>query len=100
MTNAPTDTAPRGPAEHTVRDQIIAAAHEYFARYGYGKTTVSDLAKEIGFFKAIYRFFESKQAIGEAICTDRLDQLVGEARAVIDEGAVRRKNLDVCSRHW
>lgn len=87
MTNAPTDTAPRGPAEHTVRDQIIAAAHECFARYGYGKTTVSDLAKEIGFSKAyIYRFFESKQAIGEAICTDRLDQLVSEARAAIDEG--------------
>lgn len=87
MTNAPTDTAPRGPAEHAVRDQIIAAAHECFARYGYGKTTVSDLAKEIGFSKAyIYRFFESKQAIGEAICTDRLDQLVSEARAAIDEG--------------
>jgi AcrR family transcriptional regulator len=87
MTNPPTDTASRGPAEHAVRDQIIAAAHECFARYGYGKTTVSDLAREIGFSKAyIYRFFESKQAIGEAICTDRLDRLVAEARAAIDEG--------------
>jgi len=87
MTIPTTDTASRGPAEHTVRDQIIAAAHECFARYGYGKATVSDLAKEIGFSKAyIYRFFESKQAIGEAICTDRLDQLVAEARAAIDEG--------------
>jgi AcrR family transcriptional regulator len=99
MTNAPTDTASRGPAEHAVRDQIIAAAHACFARYGYGKTTVSDLAKEIGFSKAyIYRFFESKQAIGEAICTDRLDRLVAEARAAIDEGAARRKNSGVCSR--
>ena len=59
----------RGPADHTVRDQIVAAAHEHFSRFGYEKTTVSDLAKSIGFSKAyIYKFFDSKQAIGEAIC--------------------------------
>lgn len=87
MSRPNTDTASRGPTEHAVRDQIIAAAHECFARYGYGKTTVSDLAREIGFSKAyIYRFFESKQAIGEAICSERLDRLIAEARVVIDEG--------------
>lgn len=77
----------RGPAEHAVRDQIIAAAHECFARYGYAKTTVADLAKEIGFSKAyIYRFFDSKQAIGEAICGSRLEQIVTETRAAIEAG--------------
>jgi AcrR family transcriptional regulator len=46
----------RGPAEHSVRDQIVKAARECFAHYGYDKTTVSDLAREIGFSKAyIYR---------------------------------------------
>jgi len=70
-----------------VRDQIIEAAHECFARYGYAKTTVADLAREIGFSKAyIYRFFESKQAIGEAICSERLGRLIAEARRAIDEG--------------
>ena len=55
----------RGPADHEVRDQIVTAATEHFSRYGYEKTTVSDLAKAIGFSKAyIYKFFESKQAIG------------------------------------
>ena len=88
MTKASTPTASiRGPAEHSVRDQIVEAANECFARYGYGKTAVSDLAREIGFSKAyIYRFFESKQAIGEAICSARLVQILGEARAAIDEG--------------
>lgn len=63
----------RGPADHDVRDQIIQAAMEHFAHYGYDKTTVSDLAKSIGFSKAyIYKFFESKQAIGEVICSSRL----------------------------
>ena len=61
-------TPSRGPADHAVRDQIVDAAGEHFSRYGYAKTTVSDLAKSIGFSKAyIYKFFDSKQAIGEAI---------------------------------
>jgi len=77
----------RGPAEHSVRDQIVEAANECFARYGYGKTTVADLAREIGFSKAyIYRFFESKQAIGEAICSSRLDQIIDQAKLAIEAG--------------
>jgi AcrR family transcriptional regulator len=78
---------PRGPAEHSVRDQIVKAAHEYFAHYGYEKTTVSDLARAIGFSKAyIYRFFGSKQAIGEAICSDCLDQLFDQVRDAVEQG--------------
>jgi AcrR family transcriptional regulator len=67
----------RGPADHSVRDQIVEAADEHFSHYGYEKTTVSDLAKAIGFSKAyIYKFFDSKQAIGEAICTKTLSAIV------------------------
>jgi AcrR family transcriptional regulator len=77
----------RGPAEHSVRDQIVKAARECFAHYGYTKTTVSDLAREIGFSKAyIYRFFESKQAIGEAICGDCVGGLFDQAREAVDQG--------------
>ena len=77
----------RGPAEHSVRDQIIKAAHEYFAHYGYAKTTVADLAREIGFSKAyIYRFFQSKQEIGEAITADCLDDLFSQVRESVDRG--------------
>lgn len=76
----------RGPADHEVRDQIVAAATEHFSRYGYEKTTVSDLAKAIGFSKAyIYKFFESKQAIGEMICANCLHQIETEVRAALAE---------------
>jgi AcrR family transcriptional regulator len=76
---------PRGPAEHNVRDQIVVAAEEHFSRYGYEKTTVSDLAKAIGFSKAyIYKFFDSKQAIGEAICSKTLSAIV----AAVEEAVV------------
>lgn len=67
----------RGPADHSVREQIVEAAEAHFSHYGYDKTTVSDLAKAIGFSKAyIYKFFDSKQAIGEAICARTLSTLV------------------------
>lgn len=76
MTKKP-QPMPRGPSDHSVRDQIVEAADEHFSRYGYEKTTVSDLAKEIGFSKAyIYKFFDSKQAIGEVICTNCLNAIL------------------------
>lgn len=77
--------AARGPVDHEVRDQIVTAAIEHFRLYGYEKTTVSDLAKAIGFSKAyIYKFFESKQAIGEMICSNCLQQIQTEVTAAID----------------
>lgn len=83
------DTTPaglRGPAETEKRDAIVAAAKEHFSRYGYGKTTVSDLAKAIGFSKGyIYKFFESKQAIGEAICTSCLGAVIAAAEEAVSE---------------
>jgi len=76
----------RGPVDHEVRDQIVVAATQHFSRYGYEKTTVSDLAKAIGFSKAyIYKFFESKQAIGEMICANCVGQIEAEVRAAIDQ---------------
>lgn len=76
----------RGPAEHDVRVQIVTAATEHFSRYGYAKTTVSDLAKAIGFSKAyIYKFFESKQAIGEMICANCLREIEVEVQAAVAE---------------
>ena len=86
MTTSSTHPGPaRGPADHDVRDQIVAAATEHFRLYGYEKTTVSDLAKAIGFSKAyIYKFFESKQAIGELICANCLGDIETEVRAAMD----------------
>jgi AcrR family transcriptional regulator len=87
-----TDTTPpdaagrRGPADHAIRQQIIDAADAHFARFGYGKTTVADLAKAIGFSKAyIYKFFDSKQAIGEAICAQCLEKIMSAALASMAE---------------
>ena len=82
----PTTATPRGPVDHDVRTQIVAAATEHFSHYGYEKTTVADLAKAIGFSKAyIYKFFESKQAIGEMICANCTRDLEATVRAAVAE---------------
>ena len=74
----------RGPVDHNVRDQIVEAAEVHFSHYGYEKTTVSDLAKAIGFSKAyIYKFFDSKQAIGEAICSKTLSTVVAAVEQAV-----------------
>jgi len=88
-TTAPSSPAAgqRGPAEHGVRDQIVDAARAHFSRFGYSKTTVADLAKAIGFSKAyIYKFFDSKQAIGQAICVQCLERIVAAGEAGMAEG--------------
>lgn len=84
--NKVTGNTSRGPADHNVRTQIVEAANEHFSQFGYEKSTVSDLAKSIGFSKAyIYKFFESKQAIGEAICANCLRQIQAEVSAAVAE---------------
>jgi len=73
----------RGPALHERREQIIRAALDHFRHYGYSKTSVADLAKAIGVSSAyVYKFFESKQAIGEAVCTHSLGQIDDALREI------------------
>ena len=84
----------RGPQDHAVRDQILGAAHGHFRRHGYGKTTVSDLARDIGVSKAyIYKFFDSKQGIGQAICASLLDQILAEVKKAVDDGGSATQKL-------
>ncbi|MBB3312633.1 AcrR family transcriptional regulator [Rhizobium sp. BK196] len=49
--------------------RILDAAERLFRHYGYAKTTVADVARELGMSPAnIYRFFASKVEIHQAIC--------------------------------
>ena len=49
--------------------RILDAAERLFRHYGYSKTTVADIARDLGMSPAnIYRFFASKVEIHQAIC--------------------------------
>ena len=94
MTDQTKTTPPRGPSDHSVRDQVVEAATQHFGHYGYEKTTVSDLAKAIGFSKAyIYKFFDSKQAIGEVICANRLAMIMAIVESAMAEAPTASEKL-------
>jgi len=57
------------------RTRILNEAERLFRHYGYSKTTVADIARELGMSPAnVYRFFPSKAAIHEALA----DRMVAE----------------------
>ncbi len=81
------------------RDRILAEAERVFRAYGYAKTTVADIAKACGMSPAnVYRFYESKAAINEAITALILKRQEDLALAIAAErrpAAQRLKKLIV-----
>ncbi|MGO4437115.1 TetR family transcriptional regulator [Rhizobium sp. RAF56] len=54
--------------------RILDSAERLFRHYGYGKTTVADVARDLGMSTAnIYRFFASKTEIHQAVCGRMLE---------------------------
>ena len=65
------------------RERIMGTAEALFRRMGFAKTAVADIAAELRMSPAnIYRFFESKNAIVEAICRRCLAAVEEKAWAV------------------
>lgn len=75
------------PQNHDlIRGRILDAARERFTRYGFGKTTLAEIAKDCGMSASnLYRFFENKHEIGAAMASrclsdkaSALEQVVGD----------------------
>jgi AcrR family transcriptional regulator len=72
--------------ESDTRTRILTTADRLYRQIGYQKTTVADIARELGMSPAnIYRFFRSKDEINEAVG----HQLLGEVIATAVEIAGR-----------
>jgi AcrR family transcriptional regulator len=70
------------PDTHT---RILVEAERLFRHYGYSKTTVADIARELGMSPAnVYRFFPSKSAIVEAMADAILKAQLAKIAAVAD----------------
>jgi AcrR family transcriptional regulator len=78
MKNHQSATAPLHPAIPAISEleahhpdpttRILDGAERLFRHYGYTKTTVADIARELGMSPAnVYRFFPSKAAIHQAL---------------------------------
>ncbi|MCG2631696.1 TetR family transcriptional regulator [Bradyrhizobium sp. WYCCWR 13023] len=74
-------------AEHIegdTRDRILEVAERLFRQIGYQKTTVGDIAKELRMSPAnVYRFFESKKAIHQAVAQSLMGEVELEAQRIV-----------------
>jgi AcrR family transcriptional regulator len=77
------------------RERIMATAEALFRRLGFAKTAVADIAAELGMSPAnVYRFFDSKNAIVEAICRRCLSSVEEKAWAVARSKAAAAARLE------
>ncbi|WP_027151311.1 TetR/AcrR family transcriptional regulator [Mesorhizobium sp. WSM2561] len=81
------------PAE--MRARILEVAEEHFRRIGHHKTSVADIASEIGMSPAnVYRFFASKGAINESIARRVVNEVAEIAYAIARTNAPASEKLD------
>lgn len=84
----------------TVRQRLLAAATDLFARKGYAATTVREIVASAGVTKPVlYYYFQNKEGIylelmGETFAN--IDHLVDSARG--DRGSVRERLLRLCDQ--
>jgi AcrR family transcriptional regulator len=51
-----------------IKQQIVEVANKHFVQYGFGKTTMAEIAKDCDMSPAnLYRYFDNKEAIGAEI---------------------------------
>jgi AcrR family transcriptional regulator len=90
----PTQNASRRLDGAETRREILAVAHRLFTTIGYRKTTVADIAAELGMSPAnVYRFFDSKRSINEAVAELLLSQISDELEAIAAGKASPAKRL-------
>jgi AcrR family transcriptional regulator len=77
------------------RARILEAAEKQFRRVGYHRTSVADIAAELGMSPAnIYRFFPSRDAINESICGRVVNEVADIAFAIARTNAPAKEKLE------
>ncbi len=74
---------------HLIRGRILGAARERFTRYGFGKTTMAEIAMDCGMSASnLYRFFDNKHEIGAAMARQCLGDKASALEQVVDEPGI------------
>ncbi|MBY8916973.1 TetR/AcrR family transcriptional regulator [Nitratireductor sp. L1-7-SE] len=86
-------TRTRTDPEET-RSRILEVAENFFRSIGYQKTSVADIAAEVGMSPAnVYRFFPSKGAINECICGRIVEEVAAIAFSIARTNAPAPEKL-------
>ena len=80
--------------EAGTRSRIVVTAERLFREIGYQKTTVADIAKVLKMSPAnVYRFFDSKKAIHEAVARRLMGEVEQAASAIAAQTAPATQRL-------
>jgi AcrR family transcriptional regulator len=72
-----------------MREEILQAAFARFSQYGFGKTTMAEIAGDCRMSAAnVYRFFASKQDIGVALASQCLGEKEQRLRCVLQQPGI------------
>ena len=67
------------------KEAIISAAHRRFAHYGYSKTTMDEIAGDLGMGKAsLYHYFPTKESLFCAVMEEEQDSFILQAGSLVD----------------
>ena len=76
------------------RTRILEVAERYFRRIGHHKTSVADIASDLGMSRAnVYRFFPSRTAINNSVCGLIVKEVAEVAHAIARMDAPAGKRL-------
>ena len=76
------------------KKQILKAAKECFARFGYEKTTMEDIGRLVGLNQAsLYYYYKNKEAIYADAIIGEIDAHLDQARSRIDEAGACRETI-------
>ena len=85
--------------EEILRAKILAGADKLFRKYGLGKTTMEDIAKEAGKGKStLYYYFCSKEEIFNVIVLSEKDKFFKEIQDAVAQAPTAREKLRVLTR--
>jgi AcrR family transcriptional regulator len=86
---------PQNSGKDEVREQLVQAARQVFARYGYKKTALDDISREARKGKStIYYYFKSKDDIFKAVIdaeADIREKTIDDQISVIEDPQLKLK---------
>ena len=94
MTNGAILSRKESAENRKTRALILTAAERHFKHFGYGKTTISEIAKDCAMSHAnVYRFFRNKADLADAVAERWLGKIIDVGLKVSNQPGTAKERL-------
>ena len=89
-----------------IRNRLLAAARDEFFKFGFSKVTIDEIATKMGMSKkTVYKYFDSKEAIVQAVTKATMNEMVSCCEEIahnddIDFVDKLRKMMTLVAMHY